>query len=151
MAGTQRIRVRWEDRFRTPSPAELRGEVGRNGHAAVELAATILLSGEGVRESVQWRGVWNWTIAYCHNGDVEPARAYIIPDPSKPRLCIPFPDEMIEGLPAKKLSREVREALSLAASVNGVRWPVWDIHSKAQVEDVLALLEHKVPAAKPGG
>jgi hypothetical protein len=143
MPGSRRTSSPWEDRFRTPTPADLRAAITRSAHAAVELAAETLTSREAVRESVQWRGVWNWTLVYSHNGDPEPAWAYIIPDPGRPRLCIPVAEETVSDLPVKRLARTVRDGVSHAPAVNGVRWPVWDILTKAQVEEVLSLLEFK--------
>lgn len=140
MTGSNKSRPKWSDRFHTPTPEDLRAGVSRQFVPAVELACKLLCAPGGVREHAQWRGVWNWTIVYDHGSDDGPAIAYIVPDPERPRLCVPCTDELIAELPLKRLSKPIRETLGTAPLVDAVRWPVWDIQSKAQVEEVLAIL-----------
>lgn len=96
-------------------------------------------------ESLSWRGVWHWTLAYRGQGRAEPACAYLIPDPERPRLCIMITEERLADLPLRKVSKAVRESVIHAPPVNGVRWPVWAIHSKAQVDELLPLIEVRLP------
>jgi len=138
----------WEDRFRSPTPEELLAAVCKSLLPATELASRILRDSESLRPTVQWRGVWHWTIVFAHPGDPDPAAAYLIPDPIRPRLCIPFPEAAIADLPVKRLPKSVRDGLAHAPIVAGVRWPVWDIQNKAHTEELLSLLEF-VPDARP--
>lgn len=140
-------RPSWGDRFRAPDAESLVESLPRHQVPAFEHARERLRSVGGVRETLGWHGVWNWSFAFRHNGDSDPAVAYLVPDPSRPRLCVTFPDDRIGELPVKKLSKAVRDTLAHAPTVDGVRWPTWEIHSKAQVDEILALMEYRVASS----
>jgi hypothetical protein len=134
----------WEDRFQTPTAEELAGELHRQHAPAFAHAREI--AGSGGREAVTWQGVWNWTIEFRHNGDAGPALAYLIPDPDRPRVCVPIPEEALAALGKRRLAKHVKDSLAHAPVVQGVRWPVWEIHTKAGVEEILSLMEVRLPA-----
>lgn len=141
-----KTRIVWQDRFHAPSVPRLLGGIMRGSIGPVEHLRAKLLAVENVHESIIWRGVWNWTLAYTHNGDAGPAWAYIVPDPAHPRVCVPFPDGLLGDLPTKKMSKTVRDALTHATTVDGVRWPTWDLTSKALGDDVFLLAQVASPA-----
>lgn len=140
-------RQAWQDRFRTPTIDELVAGFNKQLAGAVNHARERLLATEGIKEEVSWQGVWRWTLVYRIPGD-DRAWAYIVMDPTKPRLAIPVPDELIAELPVKKLSKFVRDGLAHAPSVDGLRWAHWDIQGKTQADDILSLTEFKLSAAK---
>lgn len=139
-------RARWENRFHVPTAEQLVTGVTKSLVPATDLSRRTLLEVESSVESVQWRGVWRWTLVYAAS-PAEPGLAYIIPEPSKPRLCIPFPESQLGDLPLKRLSKIVRDGLMAAPIVAGTCWPVWEIQNKAQVAEVLTLLEFKPVSA----
>lgn len=114
---------------------------------AFEHARGKLLAIEGMRETLGLQGVWNWALAFRLT-DAEPAAAYLIPDPARPRMCITLADERLPDLPARKTPRHVRDVLMHSPNVAGIRWPIWDMESKAQVDDLLALLEFRLAAER---
>jgi len=137
------VRPQWSDRFRQPSEAELLDAISRQFQPAFEHARTRLGAWENSRETIEWRGVWHWTFVCRVNGEHEPAWGYLVPDPARPRVCLPFPDELLTALPPKRLAKAVRDTLIHAPSVSGVRWPTWDVQSKAQIDEVMTLAEFK--------
>lgn len=141
-----KTRIAWQDRFHTPTAQRLLADIQRGFTSPIEHIRAKLLAGEAIHESVIWSGVWNWTLAYTHNGDSGPAWAYIVPDPAHPRLCLPFPDGLLGELPVKKISKTVRDALVHATSVDGVRWPTWELTSKALGDDLFVLAHIASPA-----
>lgn len=146
MPTANKFKPPWIDRFHAPAAPRLLGDISRAAMPAVEHLRQRLLAVELVHESVLWRGVWNWTLAYTHNGDAGPAWAYIVPDPAHPRVCVPFPEALLGELPTRKLGKTVRDALTHASAVDGVRWPTWELTSKALAEDVFALAQVASPA-----
>ncbi|MFA6045282.1 MAG: hypothetical protein WC718_09875 [Phycisphaerales bacterium] len=140
----------WSDRFTRPEPEVLGTGFAKLSQGAFDLARARLRAIDGVRESIQWRGVWNWTFGYFLADESEPALAFLVPDPERPRLSLPFPDALIADLPARKLARSVRDVLAHAPVVDGLRWPMWDLATKTETEELLALLTYRrLPA--PGG
>ncbi|MDX2130641.1 MAG: hypothetical protein SFY69_01155 [Planctomycetota bacterium] len=135
-----RHRPAWSDRFRVPEAHSLVGELPRAFGPAVEHARRILTGTHAFTESVCWQGVWNWCLRYGPNPMPPIACAYVVPDPAKPRLCIPFPEFTLRAMSPKRVGKSVRDTLVHAPSVNGIRWATWDIQSKAQVEEVLDLV-----------
>ncbi|MCE7974576.1 MAG: hypothetical protein DYG92_09705 [Leptolyngbya sp. PLA1] len=139
-------RTHWENRFHFPTAAQLVAGVCKSLVPATDLSRRTLLEFESAAETVQWRGVWHWTLVYSSSA-TEPGLAYIIPEPSKPRLCIPFPESLLGEPQVKRLPRALRDGLATAPAVAGTCWPVWEIQSKAQVTEVLSLLELKPVSA----
>jgi hypothetical protein len=140
-------RLAWQDRFRAPSPEDLIAPFNKQSGALVEHARQRLLGVECVREEIAWHGVWNWTFVYRIPGDGDRAWAYLIPDPAKPRLAVPVEDEIIPELPIRKLSKFIRDGLTHAPIVDGVRWSCWEIANRTQVEDIVSLAQHKLKLA----
>ncbi|MBI1189942.1 MAG: hypothetical protein GC200_04580 [Tepidisphaera sp.] len=139
----------WSDRFARPDAEALATGFPKLAQGAFDLARARLKAIEDVREEVQWRGVWNWTFAYLTD-DGEPPIGFLVPDPERPRLCLPFPDALIADLPVRKLARGVRDVLAHAPVVDGLRWPMWDLSTKTETEDLLALLNFRRTPARAG-
>jgi len=116
----------------------------------VEHARGKLLAAAGVHEEVNWQGVWKWTLLYRlpEHGDGR-AWVYVVPDPVRPRMAVPVAEGTIAELPLKKMSKYIRDGLAHAATVDGVRWPQWDVQTKAQVDDVMSLAQFRA-GARPG-
>jgi hypothetical protein len=116
----------------------------------VQHARGKLLAATGIREVLAWQGVWNWTFVYERDQQRNPAVAYIVPDPSRPRICVTIPEAMLADLSLPRLSKSVRDGIVFAPVVNAIRWPTWDIHSKPQVDELLELLFHRLPHEQQG-
>jgi len=150
MSGSsQKARSAWQDRFRTPTVEVLIRDFNKQLAAVVNHARDSLLAAEGAKEEVGWHGVWRWTMVYRLPGNGERGWAYLVPDPSKPRLTLPIADEAVSELPIKKLSKFIRDGLSHAPTVDGIRWAQWELQNKTQVDDILSLAGLRKPPAKP--
>ena len=89
--------------------------------------------------NLKWHSKWHMVVAY------------LIPDPVKPRVCLAMPDAALASLDVRKLAKSVREVVSNAPSVDGVRWSNWEITSKAQIDEVFVLVEFcRLPAVSSG-
>ncbi len=133
-------RSAWNDRFRKPSAEVLVSEVAKSVHPAVELLREHLLSIGGVGEQVSWQGVpWRWSVLFKHEAISGRAWVYLVPQPQQPLLIVPLTNEGVSALPLRRLLKPMRDAITHAKQVDGVRWVQWEIQSKAQVETLVKL------------
>jgi hypothetical protein len=142
-AVAQRHRSVWDDRFHAPAANDLIVGIDKQWRSAVTHARAVLLRDEDIREQIAWQGVWKWTLTFRHAGVPERAWAYLIPDPAKPRLCVPMSEAAVDGLSVSKTPKFVRESLAFAPIVDGVRWPVWELQTRQQTDGILGLLASK--------
>lgn len=140
----QFARRAWDDRFHAPAADDLIVGIEKQWRAAAAHARAVLLRDSDVEERVAWQGVWKWTLTYRHAVLPERAWAYVVPDPAKPRLCVPMSEAAVNALQIKKTPKFVRESLAFAAVVDGVRWPVWELQTRVQTDGILSLLESKL-------
>ena len=140
----KRVRVPWEDQFRTPSLEDLRGHYTRQLSNLLESARSRLLAFAGVSEEVAWQGVpWRWTLIYRCPDDPTRAWAYLVPHPAGPKISLPLTAEMVERLPMRRMKKFVRDGVLGARRVDSVYWATWDISSREQLEEVLDLAKRK--------
>jgi hypothetical protein len=134
----------WEERFRTPTLDALRGQYPRPLMSVFDAAKSRLDDLAGLKSEIAWQGIaWRWSLAY--RTDAEPTRPWIclVPRPAKPVLVMPLAHDLLGQIPAKKLSKFVRDGLIAAPEVVGIRWPQWELSAKTQVEDVMMLAQIK--------
>jgi hypothetical protein len=143
-----KVRAAWMDRFKAPTADEMLGAFNKQMTGALQHLREKLLAVEGAKEEVSWQGVWRWTLVYRIPGDGERAWAYLVLDPTKPRVAVPITDELIAELPLKKLSKFIRDGLAHAPVVDGVRWAQWELQGKGQADDLVALAEYKLTVAR---
>lgn len=142
-------RIAWEDRFRTPTLEQLRAPLNKQLQGAFDAARERLLDLEGLSEGILWRGIpWRWTVAFS-TAEERDCWAYLVAQPARPYLVLPVSIEVLSKLPVRRLSKFVREGILHAACVAGVYWPQWDIQTKGQVEDVMAVVAMKHAALLP--
>lgn len=146
-ASVHQARSVWEDRFNAPTAEELMRQIAKQWRSVAGFARTSLLDDSDVSEQVVWQGVWRWTLTYRHAGASEKAWAYLVPDPAKPRVCIPMSDSAIDLLPIRKTPKFIREALAFAPLIDSTRWPVWELQTRQQVQSLMALVTCKLEAA----
>ncbi|MBX3389590.1 MAG: hypothetical protein KF691_09065 [Phycisphaeraceae bacterium] len=141
-------RSAWNDRFRKPSAELLISEISKSLHSAAEVARGQLLGIEGASEEVSWQGVpWRWSVLFRHESIAGRAWAYLVPQPHQPLLVIPLTAEGVAALPMRKLLKPVRDAITHAKQVDGIRWAQWEIQSKAQVETLVKLAKIQLETA----
>lgn len=141
-------RSAWNERFRKPSAELLISEITKSLHAAAEIARGHLLGMEGATEEVSWQGVpWRWSLLFRHESIAGRAWAYLVPQPHQPFLVIPLTAEAIAAMPMRKLLKPVRDAITHAKEVDGIRWAQWEIQSKSQVETLAKLAKIQMETA----
>jgi hypothetical protein len=135
----------WEDRFGRPSVEDLLDGCPRTVLPLIEHARGKLSAAKSVSEQLAWQGIpWRWTLTYRHLDDAERAYAYLVPDPCKPRLVVPFPLKVLGDISFKKFSKTTRDAVLHATVVGSVSWCQWEILTKPVTDEIIALAEMKV-------
>lgn len=139
-------RAPWEDKFSAPTWTVLREAFPKPVVPVLEHVRERLLSVTGVRETLSWHGIpWRWSLRYQAEGEAVPM-AFLVPNPAKPLLAVPMTMGQIDRLPQRRLPRTIRDAILHAVEIDGVRWPAWEITSKAQADEVLMLVSLRAPA-----
>lgn len=143
-------RSAWNDRFRKPSAELLISEITKSLQPAVESLRGQLLDADTASEEICWQGVpWRWSIVLRHDAITGRAWAYIVPQPSQPLLVVPLTAEGIAALPMRKLLKPVRDAITHAKQVDGIRWAQWEIQSKTQAETLVKLARIQLETLSP--
>lgn len=138
----KKTRSAWEDKFRTPSIADLRQHYNRQLGNLLDTARERFLAFPGVKEELSWQGLpWRWTILYMSPDDPGRPWVYLVPDPEKPKISMPLTTETIGALPMQRLKKHVRDGVLAGRMVAGVHWATWEVTSKAQLQDVMELAE----------
>ncbi len=135
----------WEDRFRTPSLAELRAaQPNKTLGQVLEHARERLAAFEGVKSEIAWQGIpWRWTIVF-HPGDDEGLPlAYLVPEPGKLQVAVPLRREFAGTLPVKRLPRVIRDRIVFASEVAGILWPRFEFSTKGQFDEIEDLIRRK--------
>jgi hypothetical protein len=134
----------WENKFRRPSAEALVADCPAEVAAVLGWARAAMVEEFGLREEVDWLGLpWRWTLVYRLGGNDSRAFGYLVPNPGGPQIAVPLPREVVEALPARRMKRPVRDGIAQARIVGGVHWPVWDLSSRAQLDDVLDVVRQK--------
>lgn len=138
----------WENKFRSPTGAELLHGLAKPHAALVDEARTRLLGVSGAREEIVWHGLpWRWTFSYRGEGALSRPWAYLVPEPAKPRLVLPLTLEELSRFPLRKLTKPARDPLSHGVEVDGVHWVEWEISVRALMDEVLTLAVARLQAA----
>ncbi len=135
----------WSDKFRQPSPDELRSGLAKPLQQIFDDVRRHFDHVAQVSEYLVWQGVpWRWTFAFLGPISSEPrALAYLIADPARLQICVPLTHEQIERLNLKRMKKSIRDGVVFARNVNGVWWPTWEVSTKTALEEVLELVGRK--------
>ena len=140
MTLTMKSRSAWEDRFRTPSPEDLFPDLDKLKMGAVDTLRNAIPALPDVQEVLDWTGLpWRWCFVYSRGEDPLPL-AYLVPQPQRPLLVVPVPEDVVLGLTGKRVAKSLRDGLISASDVGGVRWAQWELSSKSQAEELLELV-----------
>lgn len=139
------ISAAWSDRFTVPTADGLRKAMAKPFADLVETARSRLQELGTLSEEVSWEGVsWRWTLVY-HAEGAQKGRpwAYLIPNPDGPKLAIPFDEAELRRLPLARAKKHVRDGIMSAKRVDKTLWAVWDVNSKAALDDVFDLVKRR--------
>lgn len=140
----------WENKFRQPDEDELRSQYLKPVQAVLAGARAAMLTFEDAREDLEWLGIpWRWSYVYRTGSGTKAAMAYVVPQPERPRIAIPVSAMVLSKVPARKLSKFIREGVLHAPMVGEVRWAQWELTATGQIEEVLALLALHRQAQQP--
>lgn len=73
---------------------------------------------------------------------------YLIPCPTKVEVAMCFSDATHAALLSKKQAKTLRETLTAAATVGNRRFARWELAGKAQVDEIVGLLEQVIRPAE---
>ena len=115
----------------------------------MDTARSLLRALPGVVEELSWQGVpWRWTLTYRFpEAAAERPGLYLIPDPNRPKISMPLPENVVQTLPLHRLKRHVRDGVTQGRKVNGVLWATWEVTSKTQVGEILEIIARQQKAA----
>jgi hypothetical protein len=134
----------WTDRFRSPSPEELRESLRPNLRHSFDVLRKRLQSLEGAREDVTWYGdCWHWSLEYRTRLSNDPL-AVLVPAPTDVQLALPLDRDFTRSLPLQRMKRAVRDGLDLVQEPYESRWGVWSITSAALIDELQDLVEMKL-------
>jgi hypothetical protein len=137
-------RIPWQDRFRRPTPEQLRKGLPRAHGRLFDLTRRRLREAGELVESVGWYGQsWRWAIEYRSTAHDEPV-VVLIPCPDDLQMAMLLDPDFIDALPIKRMKRAVRDGLELARPPFDTRWGVWSISQSAVVEDLKDLLVRRL-------
>lgn len=134
-------RPAWADRFRSPTSTQLLADIPAALRPTTTMTRDRLRKYPEATESLAWLGTWQWTLQFRTPTSNGVSWVYLIPNPQRPQVCVPVHDTTLAAVAPKLLSRAIRETLSLAPTVDGVRWATWDVQSRTQMEALLAFAE----------
>jgi len=141
----------WQDRFATPTAAQLRSPLKDDVGTLFDRLRQDLSKRPGVQESVVWYGLnWCWSLEY-RSLPAKPSRgaadeqplAVLVPSPTDLQLAMPVDQEFIQLLPVRRLKRSVRDGLELASEPFDTRWAVWSVVPPL-IDDLRDLLDRRV-------
>jgi hypothetical protein len=129
----------WNNRFRMPTDAELLSAFQAPTLGYLKHARERFKAGPSMLEMICWHGTWKWTFAYRSIALMQCQWAYILPDPAKAQICVPVLEASLADLPAKKVSKAMRELIVKSPLIDGTYWVTWDLTSKAVVDEACTL------------
>lgn len=139
----------WLDRFRTPTDQQLFDRYAEPTAEICSFLRTGITGFEGVGEDLTWMGIpWRWAMRYQVEGDVTPLLAVLAPLPERPVLCIPLTTTVIEAVPARRLTRFIREGIQRGPLVGGVLWCEWEPNARSQADELVGLVKRKYQIAR---
>ncbi|MBX3364199.1 MAG: hypothetical protein KF866_05475 [Phycisphaeraceae bacterium] len=131
----------WQDKFRTPTVDALIQGLNQQHARVFEGARSRLCVLAGHVEELVWMGIpWCWCLAYRAGEDAPRPTAFLVPEPGRPILSLPFAGNALAKVPLKTLSKAQRETLVNGTRVGEVLWTVWELQSKAVLDEAFGLL-----------
>jgi hypothetical protein len=144
MAVAAKKKSPWEDQFTEPTLEDLLAAYPKPNRQLFEHARGFMLGLDDVTETLGWQGLpWRWCLTFEIPKDPTRAWAYLVPDPERAKVAIPFNGEMLQAMPMHRFKRHLKDVFAGSMDVGGKFWPTFDISSRSQLEDVLDLVKRK--------
>ncbi len=137
-------RIPWQDRFKPPSPKQLRENLPEGSVELFDHARSHLKTLDGIRETIGWYGQsWCWALEYRLKTDEDPL-AIIIPSPADLQMAMPLDVAFITTLPVQRMKRAIRDGLDLASEPFDTHWGVWSIGQQNLLDDLEDLTNRRL-------
>ena len=144
MAATAKKALVWEDKFNEPEIDALREQYPKAFRVLFDDARERILGFGEVTEELVWEGLpWRWCLRYTKPKDPTRAFVFLVPNPEKPRIGIPFTGEMLQNMPLHRLKKYMKETLVASHDVGGKFWTEFEFQSKSQLDDAMDLVKRK--------
>ncbi len=132
----------WTDKFTVPPIESLLEEFSEELRPRIDELRAEIRSVKGVREQLSWMGIpWRWTLVYKLRGQRGHALAYLIMDPTTPRVCVPLTGEQVCALELSSLSKAQEDALLDGTKVGTQLWASFEVGQDCAPEEIMRFLE----------
>ena len=139
----------WTDKFTVPPIESLLDEFSDELRPRIDELRAQIRTVKGVREQLSWRGIpWRWTLVYKLRGQPGHALAYLIVDPSAPRVSVPLTADQVCALELNTLSKAQGDALLDGTKVGSQLWASFEIGENSNAEDIMRML--RAAQSQPG-
>lgn len=140
----------WGDRFTQPNETDLVSMLTGDEQALVQYIIEKCTDLGADQRSVRWQGIpWRWTIQIGMKD--ESSIGFLIAEPGRPQLAIPLTASDLDRIPMRRLSKSVRDSILGARAVSSMLWPEWDITSKTQIDELMAMMKVRCETVQSAG
>lgn len=101
----------------------------------------------GIVESLAWHGMpwrWSWAYRFAEADEHDRGLVYLVPAAAAPEVCVPLSYDMYEAMPKTVATTFIRQGITVAREIGDYRWVEWAITQQSQLDEVLAVVRHKV-------
>lgn len=134
----------WENKFEVPTLEDCLAPYLPHLRQLFDDARGKILTYEGITEEFGWRGLpWRWCLTYRLPTSKTHDFAYLVPNPEKPRLAMPFSEHELQSMPLHRFKKHVKDALAQSVKTGRTHWTTFEITNKPQFDDVLDVVRRK--------
>ena len=134
----------WENKFRTPTLEECIDPYAPHLRQLFDDARARILGYEGLSEEFGWQGLpWRWCLTYRHPHDESHDFAYLVPNPEKPRVAMPFSEHELQSMPLHRFKKHLKDALAHSVKTGRTHWATFEITNRPQLDDVIDVVRRK--------
>lgn len=144
MNTTAAVRRAWDDKFREPALDELLADINPLVRPLFDDALARIRAFDGGAEKLAWQGLpWRWCLVFTIESDPTEAWLYLVPDPERLRIAVPFTEAMIQAMPVHRFKRHLKDALGASVHTGNVFWATFETTAKVQLDDILDVVKRK--------
>lgn len=134
----------WENKFVTPTLEECLDPYLPHVRQLFDDARARILAHNPILEEFGWQGLpWRWCLTYRLPGEHHHDFAYLVPNPEKPRIAMPFSESELQSMPLHRFKKHLKDALAHSVKTGRTHWATFEITSKPQLDDILDVVRRK--------